>query len=134
MTAQELKALSAAYLRLAEELREYRTTSPPVTDVDRDSFNKLLGDIVKTAENLMNQALEQELFDVEVATATLRNATELAVSAVKTVGTIGKVLSIASAAAGLGAAIFHPTPGGVLDAVNALIQATQKSVAQKTGG
>jgi hypothetical protein len=134
MTGRQLKDLAAAYLRLAEELREYRTTSPPLTDADRDRFNKLLGDVIRTAENLMNQALEQDVFDVEAPAATVRNATELAVSAVRTVGTIGKVLSIGSAAVGLGAALLHPPPNGVSDAVNTLVHATQKSAAQKTGG
>ena len=128
MTAQEFKALGLLFQDLADWLAKY----PTEHDLDKDTlhgFEVAFGKVQKSADSLMNQAVEIAITDVGATVQKLQDATKKAAAAVKTVENLTKGLAIAGALAGLGAAILHPTPGSVIGALDTLGQAVQKAAA-----
>lgn len=128
MTAQEFKALGLLFQDLADWLAKY----PTEHDLDKDTlhgFEVAFGKVQKSADSLMNQAVEIAITDVGATVQKLQDATKKAAAAVKTVDMLTKGLAIAGALAGLGAAILHPTPGSVIGALDTLGQAVQKAAA-----
>ncbi|MFY9727074.1 MAG: hypothetical protein WB579_18165 [Bryobacteraceae bacterium] len=133
MTAQEVKDLSSNYRAIADALVDYRTAHPFASDAERDMFNRTVGDIRKTAEDLMNEALQLASVDIGASVEGLKDATTKAAAAVKVVDNITKAFSIAGAAIELGATILHPTPGAVVGALDTLVQSIQKAAAKPAG-
>ena len=128
MTPQELKALGLLFQDLADWLAKY----PTEHDLDKDTlhgFEVAFGKVQKSADSLMNQAVEIAITDVGATVQKLQDATKKAAAAVKTVDMLTKGLAIAGALAGLGAAVLHPTPGSVIGALDTLGQAVQKAAA-----
>jgi hypothetical protein len=128
MTAQEFKALGLLFQDLADWLAKY----PTEHDLDKDplhGFEVAFGKVQKSADSLMNQAVEIAITDVGATVQKLQDATKKAAAAVKTVENLTKGLAIAGALAGLGAAVLHPTPGSVIGALDTLGQAVQKAAA-----
>ena len=128
MTAQEFKALGLLFQDLADWLAKY----PTEHDLDKDTlhgFEVAFGKVQKSADSLMNQAVEIAITDVGATVQKLQDATKKAAAAVKTVENLTKGLAIAGALAGLGAAVLHPTPGSVIGALDTLGQAVQKAAA-----
>jgi hypothetical protein len=128
MTAQEFKALGLLFQDLADWLAKY----PTEHDLDKDTlhgFEVAFGKVQKSADSLMNQAVEIAITDVGATVQKLQDATKKAAAAVKTVDMLTKGLAIVGALAGLGAAVLHPTPGSVIGALDTLGQAVQKAAA-----
>ena len=128
MTAQEFKALGLLFQDLADWLAKY----PTEHDLDKDTlhgFEVAFGKVQKSADSLMNQAVEIAITDVGATVQKLQDATKKAAAAVKTVENLTKGLAIVGALAGLGAAVLHPTPGSVIGALDTLGQAVQKAAA-----
>jgi hypothetical protein len=128
MTPQELKALGLLFQDLADWLAKY----PTEHDLDKDTlhgFEVAFGKVQKSADSLMNQAVEIAITDVGATVQKLQDATKKAAAAVKTVDMLTKGLAIVGALASLGAAVLHPTPGSVIGALDTLGQAVQKAAA-----
>jgi hypothetical protein len=134
MTAQELKDLAALLQLLAKALVEFRTAHPLTNDEERRDFNTALGNIQKTAEAMMNQALDHATSDIGTSVAALQDETKKAAAAVKNAKTLADALAIAGAAFSLGAALLHPTPSTVVGALDNLGQAIQKAAATPAAG
>jgi hypothetical protein len=63
----------------------------------------------------------------------LQSAAHQAAHALQAISDVQKVIAIAVAAVGMGAAIVDPTPGTVASSVNALVQAIQQSTVKTVG-
>ena len=126
MTAQEFKTLARNYQKVADILVEFRRAHPAETVGQGDTFNRTIGDLLKNADETINRAVELALVDLGVSANELRDATQEAAAALKSIGTVTKVLSIAGAVVELGACILHPTPAGVAGALTTLSQVLPK--------
>jgi myo-inositol-1-phosphate synthase len=130
MTAQERKDLSSNYTSMAHSLVDQRKTHPLETDAERIQFDSRLGDLLKAADDLMNQSVEQASIDIGTSVQALQHTTKTAADALSRVDTMAKALAIAAAAIGLGAAILNPTPASVAGALGTLAEAVQKATAK----
>jgi len=92
MTAQEFKALGLLFQDLADWLAKY----PTEHDLDKDTlhgFEVAFGKVQKSADSLMNQAVEIAITDVGATVQKLQDATKKAAAAVKTVDMLTKGLA-----------------------------------------
>lgn len=106
LTSAEAFTLSQRFRDLLEELGEFRVNEwKYLTDDQRQALEVAEGELLKAANDLNTTAVGLVLDETEVSVDALNESTERAKGAIKTLKTVGKVITIATAAAGLAAAI-----------------------------
>jgi polygalacturonase len=129
LTPENLKDLAHSYLALAQGMLDWRTLNPLTSQEDRNQFNSEFSQVMQMADSFEHAALVAAILDVESSVADLQSATQQAQHALTVINDITKVMAIAGAAVGLGAAILNPTPGSVVAGLNGLVQAIKTATA-----
>jgi hypothetical protein len=134
LAPQDLKDLAHSYLAFAQGMLDWRKLNPLSSQEDRNQFNSEFSQIMQMADSFEHAALVAAIPDVATSVGALQSATQQAQHALTVINDITKVMSIAAAAVGLGAAILNPTPGNVVGGLNELVQAIKKATAPAGGG
>jgi hypothetical protein len=134
-TALDLKNLAVLFDDMADAVWNFRIQNGnALTLVQKNQLTGQFGELVTYGEELENEALQSALFEIDAAVVDLQNAAHDATHALQVISDVQKVVTIAVAAVGLGAAILDPSPGTVASSVSTLVQAVQQANAKPTDG
>jgi hypothetical protein len=129
LTSAEAFALSQQFNDLLEELGKFRENQwKHLTDDQRQDLEKAEGDLLKAANELNTTAVGLVLDETEVNVDALNESTERAKGAIKTLKTVGKVITVATAAVGLAAAIASKDVGAIGKNAKSLYDAASANV------
>lgn len=130
LTSAEAFALSQWFRDLSNELASYRTKEwNTLSDDQRQSLEEAEWRLLNAANELTTQAVGLTLDESEASFEGLRESTERAKGAVKTLQTVRQVVNVATAAVGLTAAILSKDPGAIGKNAKLLYDAATPDVA-----
>jgi hypothetical protein len=134
-TPLDLKNLAALFDDMADAVLDFRNQNgSKLTQLQKNQLTAQFGQLVSYGEQLENEALQGALLDIDGAVADLQNAAHDATQALQVISDVQKVITIAVAAVGVGAAIMDPTPGTIASSLGTLVQAIQQANAKPAGG
>src|SRR5271170_6821199 len=108
-TPLDLKNLAALFDDLADAVLDFRNQNgSTLTQLQKNQLTAQFGQLVSYGEQLENEALQGALVDIDGAVADLQNAAHDATHALEVISDVQKVITIAVAAVGVGAAIMAP--------------------------
>jgi hypothetical protein len=127
-TSLDLKNLASIFDDMADAVLDFRKQNGnTLTQLQKNVLTAQFGQLVSYGEQLENEALMTALRDIDGAVSDLQNAAHQAAHALQMISDVQKVIAIAVACVGMGAAIMDPTPGTVASSVSTLIQTIQQS-------
>lgn len=130
LTSAEAFALSQWFRDLSNELASYRTRAwNTLSDDQRQSLEEAEWKLLNAANELTTAAVGLTLDESEASFERLRESTERAKGAVKTLQTVRKGINVATAAVGLAAAILSKDPGAIGKNAKSLYDAATADVA-----
>lgn len=130
LTFAEACALSQWFRELSIELRNYRTKEwNNLSDDHRQSLEDAEWKLLNTASELRTAAVGLTLDETEASFNKLKESTEQAREAIKTLQTVRKAIDVATAAVGLAAAIASKDVGAIGKNVKLLYDAATTDVA-----
>lgn len=130
LTSAEASALSQWFRDLSIELGNYRAKEwNNLSDNQRQSFEEAEWRLLNAANELTTAAVGLALDESEASFAKLRESTDQAKTAIKTLQTVGKVINVAAAAVSLAAAIASKNVGAIGKNTKSLYEAATADVA-----
>ena len=127
-TSLDLKNMASILDDVADAVLAFRNQNAGnLTQLQKNQLTAQFGQLVSLGEQLENEALENALVDIDGDVTDLQSATHDATNALQTIKNVQNAISIAVAAVALGAAILNPSPGGIAQSVNTLVQAIQQA-------
>jgi len=127
-TSLDLKNMASILDDVADAVLAFRNQNAGnLTQLQKNQLTGQFGQLVSMGEQFENDALVKALIDIDGDVTDLQNATHDATDALQTIKNVQNAISIAVAVVGLGEAILNPSPGGIAQSVNTLVQAIQQA-------
>ena len=125
LSGQELRNLAHEISAVARALADWGSTHPITDPTQQDQLDDFVSDLVQASNDLEDDAVAAGLANVAVAAADLQSATQKVQHTLRVIQDVEKVLAIAGAAAGVGAALLAPVPSAaaIATSVDGLAQA-----------
>ena len=114
LTSAEARTLSKWFLDLSTELNKYRNnTWDNLSSEQRQSLKDAMEDLLNASSELATAAVGLTLDESETGFNKLKESSKRAKEAIKTLRTVDKVITVATAAVGLAAAIASKDVGAI---------------------
>ena len=114
LTSAEAFTLSQWFRDLSNELARYRTREwNTLSNDQRQKLEEAEWGLLNAANEFTTAAVGLTLDESEASIEKLKDSTERAKGAIKTLQTVGKVITVATSAVGLAAAILSKDPGAI---------------------
>jgi len=114
LTSAEAFTLSQWFRDLSNELARYRTREwNTLSNDQRQGLEEAEWRLLNAANEFTTAAVGLTLDESEASFEKLKNSTERAKGAIKTLQTVGKVITVATAAVGLAASILSKDVGAI---------------------
>lgn len=124
LTSDDALALSKSFRDLSAAVTDYRLrNSSTLSEADRKALEEKEWNLLNASSDMVTKAVGLILDESEASAKKVQGAAAAAEKAVKTLKEVRKVITIASAAVGLAAAIASKDPGAVAKNAKAVLDA-----------
>jgi len=124
LTSDDALALSGSFRDLSAAITDYRLKNlSTLSEADRQALEEKEWDLLNASTDMVTAAVGLTLDESEAAAKKVQGAAVTAEKAVKTLKEVRKVITIATAAVGLAAAIASKDPGAIAKNAKAVLDA-----------
>jgi hypothetical protein len=124
LTSDDALALSKSFRDLSAAITDYRlTNSSTLSEADRKALEEKEWNLLNASSDMVTKVVGLVLDESEASAKKVQAATATAEKAVKTLKEVRKVITIATAAVGLAAAIASKDPGAIAKNAKAVLDA-----------